>query len=137
MALKWRDSFSCDIKEIDDQHKRLFELGSNLYTLASLKDEYDHYDEIVQIIEELKSYTEYHFEYEENLMLQYNYSEYETHKLEHKAFINSLVKLEKEDLDVHQAQSIMKLIVFVTDWITAHIMKTDMKYKEFFKEKGK
>lgn len=136
MALKWKDSFSCNVKEIDNQHKRLFEIGASLFTIASLNDEFDHYDEILKIIGELKDYTVYHFGYEEKLMKELGYSEFDEHKAEHEAFIRKVLKFESEDLDVKQAESVMNLIVFVADWVTAHILKTDIKYKPFFNSKG-
>ena len=136
MALKWKDSFSCNIEEIDNQHKRLFEIGSNLFAIASLSGDFDHYDEVSKIIGELKNYTIYHFGYEEELMLKLNYPKFDEHKAEHQAFIRKVLKFEQEDLDIKQAESVMNLIVFVADWVTAHILKTDIQYKDFFNSNG-
>lgn len=136
MALKWKDTFSCNIREIDDQHKKLFQIGSELFELASLKDNADHYDEIMKIINELKDYTIYHFNYEENLMEKHFYRNYAEHKIEHEAFIKAIAKIENSDLDAHQSASVMKLIIFISDWITSHILKTDIQYKDFFNQKG-
>lgn len=136
MALKWKDSFSCNIEEIDLQHRKLFEIGANLFTIASVNDSYDHYDEILKILGELKDYTVYHFGYEEKLMQEFGFQGYSEHKAEHEAFIRKVLKFESEDLDVKQAESLMKLIVFVADWVTSHILKTDMLYKDFFNSKG-
>ncbi|HEX9059578.1 MAG TPA: bacteriohemerythrin [Clostridia bacterium] len=136
MALKWKDTFSCNIHEIDNQHKKLFQIGSNLFELASLKDNADHYDEIMKIINELKDYTIYHFNYEEKLMEEHFYRNYAEHKIEHEAFIKAITKIENSDLDAHQSASVMKLIIFISDWITSHILKTDIQYKDFFNQKG-
>lgn len=132
MALRWRDSFSCNVEEIDNQHKKLFEIGSNLHTMAPTCIKNDHYDEIKAIINELKEYTIYHFGYEEKLMQELDFSGYVEHKYEHKAFIRKVLKFEQEDLDIKQVESVMNLVTFVTDWIATHILKTDMKYKDFF-----
>lgn len=136
MALKWRDSFSCNVKEIDEQHKKLFEIGSHLHAIAPICVKNDTYDEIIQILNELKEYTVYHFAYEEKLMLELNYGGYEEHKCEHDALIRKILKFEQEDLDLKQIDSVMNLLVFVTDWVTAHILKTDMMYKDYFNSKG-
>jgi hemerythrin len=136
ISLKWKDYFSCNITEIDGQHKKLFEIGDHLFTLASLNDQYDHYDEIIGIINELKDYTIYHFGYEEKLMIEYSYPYYAEHKAQHEAFIEKVLKFEKEDLDAHQNESVLQLVAFVADWISSHILKTDTLYKDFFNEKG-
>jgi hemerythrin len=36
------------------------------HDLALAKDNYDHYDEIMEILQELKDITAYHFSYENN-----------------------------------------------------------------------
>lgn len=136
MVFKWKDLYSCNIAEIDNQHKKLFEIGSRIFTLASLKDGYDHYDEIIAILEQLKDYTVYHFNYEEKLMESYKYENHETHKIQHDFFIKKLQKLEKRDIEGKQNESLMEIIAFVADWISGHILKTDMQYKEFFNSRG-
>ncbi|RCX09619.1 hemerythrin [Anaerobacterium chartisolvens] len=133
---EWKANYSCNIEEIDNQHKKLFEIAARLYDLASLKDEYDHYDEIVAIINELEEYTVYHFAYEEKLMLESNYKDYETHKIEHDFFIKKIKRLEKMDMEEDQSNSVMKMIEFVADWISAHILKVDINYKEHFNSRG-
>jgi len=136
MLFKWKDNYSCNISGIDNQHKKLFEIGSRIFDLVSLNDGYDHYDEIMNILNELKDYTIYHFSYEEELMKEHNYEDYESHKIEHDFFIKKLMRLEKSDLEDNQNEALMKIITFVADWISGHILKTDMKYKTFFNDKG-
>lgn len=136
MALKWRDCFSCNVKEIDNQHKKLLELGSELHTIATSCIKCDHHDEIKKIINALKEYTVFHFGYEEKLMLESNFSGYLEHKYEHEEFIKKVLRFEQEDLDINQIESVMSLITFVSNWIASHILKTDMQYKDFFNSKG-
>lgn len=136
MIFKWKDAYGCNIQEIDSQHKRLFEIGSKVFEVASLKDEFDHYDEIINILEELKEYTVYHFAYEEKLMQENNYEGYEEHKVEHDFFIKKIKRIERKDLENAQSEAILDIIAFVADWVSNHILKTDMNYKKFFNEKG-
>lgn len=133
---EWKNSYSVNVKEIDLQHQKLFEIGSRLYDIVSLKDDTDHYDEITAILEELFDYTVYHFGFEENLMKEKNYSEYEKHKIEHDFFIKRIRKIGNTDLDQNQNESMMKIVEFVADWISGHILETDAQYIAFFKEKG-
>lgn len=133
---RWRNEFSCNVEEIDNQHKRLFEIGGKLYDLVSLGNEYDHYDEIMKILEELREYTEYHFLYEEKLLQDQGYEQYDIHKIEHDFFIKKLKRLENLNIDEKQDESVMQIITFVADWISSHIMKTDIQYKEHLNSRG-
>ena len=133
---RWRDEFSCNVKEIDNQHKKLFEIGGRLYELVSLGNGYDHYDEIMAILTELKDYTVHHFTYEEGIMKDHGYEQYEIHKIEHDFFIKKISRLENLNIDEKQDESLMKIISFVADWISSHIMKTDMQYKGYLNSKG-
>ncbi len=134
--LKWKDTFSCNIAEIDNQHKRLFELGGKIFDAASLKDDYDHYDEIMEILNELTEYTVYHFKFEEDLMTKYGYSNFETHKFEHDFFVKKVQKIGKRDLEGAQNEALLEIVEFVANWVAEHILKTDMQYKDFFNSKG-
>lgn len=136
MSFKWKDEYKCDVSNIDEQHQRLFEIGSRIYYMASLKDGIDHYDEIISVMEELKEYTQYHFDFEEKLLLKNDYPQYEIHKIEHDFFIKKIQRIGKKDLEDQQNEAIMELISFVADWITSHILKTDFQYKEFLNQKG-
>ncbi|MCY6371870.1 bacteriohemerythrin [Clostridium ganghwense] len=134
--LKWKQQYSCNIVEIDKQHKTLFELGQKLYDIISLKDDFDHYDELMNALEEMKNYTIYHFNYEEKVMEQYNYPELEKQKKEHKAFIDKIIAMKKKDIDEDQYKVCMEMLMFIADWIEKHILKSDMNYKKFLNEKG-
>jgi hemerythrin len=136
IMFEWKNSFSCKIKDIDEQHIKLFEIGARLYDIVSLNDETDHYDEITSILEELADYTEYHFSFEEKMMEKEGYADFELHKIEHDFFIKKIKKLEKSDIDENQKDAMLKMVAFVADWISSHILITDVQYITFFNEKG-
>lgn len=133
---KWKEAYSCNIQEIDKQHKRLFELGAEVNEIISLKDELDHYDEIIKVLNELKDYAVYHFGYEEELMAQYGFKELEEHKTEHAAFVNKISAFFSKDIDADQRKIKMDIIIFIADWIEKHILQTDQKYKVYLNLKG-
>lgn len=134
MAIRWRDQYSVKNAEIDRQHKRLFEIGGSLYDIVSARDELDHYDEILRIMEDLRSYTVYHFEFEEALMRQKGYPLLDAHMEEHATFIAELGRNTGADLDANQKETVLQLVMMVTDWITAHIMRTDMQYSDLLRD---
>lgn len=132
MIFKWNERFCMGIEEINKQHKRLFEIGSELYELVLLRDGEDNYDEIVRLIYDLKDYTIYHFNYEEQLMDKYGYIGMKEHKQEHNSFIDKISELEYKDIDMGQKKVMLEIIDFIANWITNHILKTDSKYKDVF-----
>ncbi len=134
--ITWKEEFSVNFEEIDNQHKRLFEIGSKIYDIIELNDNCDHYDEIMEILNELTDYTVFHFEYEENLLKNLGYTELEHQKFEHMFFVKKLRKLASKDIDKDQTESASDIAKFVIDWVSGHILKSDMKYKDFLKEKG-
>lgn len=134
---EWKDVYSVKISEIDSQHKQLFKIGENLATAIKISNtETDHYDEIVRLINELKSYTVYHFQHEESIMRKIGYANYENHKAEHDAFIEKISELQKQDIYINQKNAMMNILTFLLDWISKHILKSDMAYTNQFKENG-
>ena len=72
---EWKDEYSVNVKDIDEQHKRLFEIGAKIYEVAVLDDQYDHYDEIMAIMSDLTEYTVFHFDFEEKLLSSCGYDQ--------------------------------------------------------------
>lgn len=67
----WKKEFELGISSIDDQHKRLLEIGNRINELLiNHEEDDDNYDEIFTVIEELKDYTVYHFNTEEELFIK-------------------------------------------------------------------
>ena len=134
--IRWKDSFSCNIADIDLQHKKLFEIGERIYDAASIRDEYDHYDEIMGILNQLAEYTIYHFKFEEALMAKYNYPGFEPHKIEHDFFVKKVQRIARRDLEDGQNETMLEIVNFVADWIAQHILKSDFSYKDYLNSKG-
>lgn len=138
MYFEWREEYRTGIDAIDKQHSHLLEIGAKIFDLANTDDGYDHYDEIMEVLDELKDYTVYHFGYEEDLMERYGYERYEPHKFQHYFLTKKIEKFDKEryDIDEKQNEAVLKLAEFISDWVTNHILGEDMQYKDFFKSKG-
>jgi len=128
MYFKWKDEYCTGIEAIDNQHRHLMEIGSKIFDLAYADDGCDHYDEIMEVLGELKDYTVYHFGYEEELMVRYGYERYEPHKFQHFFLTKKIEKFEeeKQEIDDRQKDTILKLAEFLSDWVTNHILKEDM-----------
>ncbi len=136
MSFQWKERYNLGIAEIDSQHKKLFEIGSRVYELAISNDSYDHYDEVLGMLNELLEYTEYHFNYEEEIMKKYNYVEFNQQKEDHEYYVQKIKSIASKDIDADQQKAIIEIVDFLSEWISSHIIFSDRKYAMFFKEKG-
>jgi len=136
MSFKWKEDYSCNTLDIDTQHKKLLEIGDRIVDLAMGSQDSDYYDQIMEVLVELKDYTVYHFGFEEKLMDKYGYYKSEEHKFEHLFFIKKVEKIERKDIDGQQQEAIMALLKFVADWVTSHIMLQDKEFGAFLKTVG-
>jgi hemerythrin-like metal-binding protein len=84
---------------------------------------------------DLLSYALYHFETEEDLMIQYGYNETsaedaERHQNEHRAFSSRVVAV-REGLKGGIMISREDLLSFLNNWLVNHILNTDKKLANF------
>ncbi len=123
--LKWNDNYLIGVEIIDNQHKELFRIATSADDL--LKNEFytDKYDKIVEIINELKDYTVIHFKTEEKYMLDIGYKRFLSHKAKHTDFIQSVNKINLENVDEQQDEYIASIIEFAVNWIVEHIYEND------------
>jgi len=128
----WNDSLSVGINSIDDQHKKLVQMLNTLYDAL----EQNHGKDVIQeIFEGLTIYTNKHFAYEEELFTEYNYPESASHIADHDTLIEEVMAL-KEKLENGDKKINIKVMSFLKEWLTNHILKTDMACSAFLKSKG-
>ena len=134
-AFQWKEEYNLNIEEIDRQHKKLMEIGRRAYDIAVIDDGYDRYDEIITILDELLEYTKYHFEYEENMLKQYNYEHIHNQEEEHAFYVYKINEVaSREDIDDNQRKVVLEIIDFLSEWISKHIMVADREYAVFLKK---
>lgn len=133
MALmNWESKFSVGIKEIDDQHKKLFDLINSLHdAMKAGKGK----DALGKVLIELVNYTVYHFGTEEKLFQKYAYPETTAHKKEHADLTKQATEL-KAKFEKEGGAITIDVMNFLRDWLNNHILKIDMKYVPFLKSKG-
>jgi hemerythrin len=133
MALiNWNDSFSVHVKEIDQQHQKLVSMINELHdAMKQGKGK----DVMGKILDGLSGYTATHFKTEEQYFAQFGYSETDSHKKEHIAFIQKISDF-KEEYEKGKLGLSIEAMVFLSDWLQNHLKVTDIKYSQFFNEKG-
>jgi hemerythrin len=125
--ITWRDEFSIGVSEIDDQHRQLFDIANRAYALLKNQLLVDKYDAIVAIIDELKEYTAYHFNCEQEYMARIGYKRLLSHKVLHDDFIEKVNSVNLNKIDEDQRQYLLDILEFVVKWIEGHILGQDKK----------
>ena len=121
-----KEKYMTKIPKINMEHEKLFEIGERAYQLLIDKYDIDKYDKIVAVIEELKAYTIYHFNAEEEYMVSINYKRLFTQKIDHTFFIKKLEDFNLNDVDNNQDEAIMKILTFLNQWLGNHIVEKDL-----------
>jgi hemerythrin-like metal-binding protein len=122
MALiKLEDSLKLDIPEIDSQHETIISLVNQLHeAMLQGADK----STLSGLLSQLLEQTQNHFAYEEELMFQYNYPEYEAHKSEHQRLMQHLVDL-TERYEGGELLLSFAVELELKGWTVVHIEKSD------------
>lgn len=123
------EEYYTGIAFVDEEHKELFRIIEDVNQVIVHEYVHDKYDEIVRLLEELKNYTHYHFNDEEEYMEKIGYAGLEAQKQAHDVFIRRLEELDLEEIDDHQQQTLEELMEFLTGWLVNHILHMDKKIK--------
>ena len=133
---QWKDKFSVGIEKFDKQHKKLLEIGRELYyAFDNVEEGIDQYDKIIKILKEMHDYTVYHFDSEEEILKKYDYPHLEEHQEAHEKFIKKIEEIDPKEIDLNQKEFSMELLNFIATWIESHIMGEDQKYMSYLEDK--
>ncbi len=127
VLLNFSDKYCTGVDFIDQEHRRLFEILSDLDELNRKEYLSDRYDAVVDVIEELKDYTVKHFQDEERYMESIQYEGLAVQQNLHQSFIDKIENINLDDMDENQQGYIDELIDFLANWLINHIMKMDQK----------
>ena len=130
--LEWDEKYSVGVKEIDDQHKRMFVVINELLDLISANTPEEN---LGIVIDGLIKYKIFHFSTEEKYFKEFNYDGAEEHIQKHKEF-NDKLALMKKKYPTYTIEFAFELVDFLEDWLTDHLMVMDQKYKKCFHEHG-
>ena len=114
-------------EQLDQDHRKMFELlNKGIYLL---QDEFitDKYDNIKEIFEELLDYSNTHFAREEGYMMKIRDAELIMQRVQHNHFRNELWKLVGKSIDEfdEQIDVLNETLNFLTEWLYRHIIGSD------------
>jgi hemerythrin-like metal-binding protein len=128
----WKQEYSVGNREIDEQHKRLVGLINQLHDAMKAGGRHE---DLMKIMNELVDYTRYHFSHEEKLMQKAGYRDLAAHQRVHRAMVEQVEKL-KQEAGTSRAGFSIKLMGFLKNWLTDHILGSDQKYASSLKSVG-
>lgn len=125
-SISWNNSLLLNIPIIDNQHKTLFKLFDELILLDK---EEDKDNKILPTLIELQRYSIYHFDTEEALMREANWSKLEIHLSQHKLFKN---KCNEFIFEYNYGNKVLveQMVLFLQKWLIIHISEVDANYAE-------
>lgn len=125
--IKWSDDFIIDNGKIDEQHKTIITLVNLLFD--------ENYSDVQRTVTLplIIEYMERHIAYEEDLMIDIKYPYIDEQKEHHQHF-SALIKdfeseRNKSELISEEEKEYLRI------WWGDHILKEDMKYKPYLKNK--
>ena len=130
MKYEFTKDYHTGIDFIEEEHAKLFEIANRAYDLLTNQFVTDKYDAIVAVLEELRDYTKYHFNHEEEYMKSINYPKRFSQLHQHTQFINKLESYNLKEIDVNQQEGLMEILDFLALWLQSHIKGMDKKIGE-------
>lgn len=130
--LEWKDSYNIGVKEIDNQHRGLFDLISRLFTSRLYEPDGKYF---LLTLDKFVEYAQLHFSTEERYMQEAQYPKLAEHRHEHELFIAQVSKL-VQDVENKEPDIENKTLNFLKDWYLAHILGTDRELEKPFRAKG-
>lgn len=120
-AIKWTPDLSVGNEEIDDDHRRLFELLEMLHVdmRSGLVNQ-----ETQAIVDALLHYAESHFSREEAFMRFINYPQFPAHQAAHTRFVSELQALQSR-IARGARTPVLDIDQFLTEWLRNHVLVMD------------
>ena len=119
------------VPEIDDEHKRLFELIGEIDT--ALKNDVDTVSTAMGLLNELKQYAVTHFAHEETYMTTIKDPELPRQQKEHQTFDDKVNSYRFSDITDNESakELILELLDYLSRWLMSHILGSDILIGQF------
>jgi len=133
-GIAWSDSYKLGEENVDSQHRKLFELLSDLVAACMDGSELE---KVKETLDFLVGYTVQHFNDEEALQVMCGYPDYERHKQLHEDFKVTVGGLVKEFNESGSSTELSHdLNIIVVKWLVNHIQGEDKKIGKHIRESG-
>lgn len=130
-VIKWDETCSVGVRELDDAHRRLFGIGNRMIR-AVIEKKGDL--ETNEVIDEMIEYAEKHFRREEELLDATHYPSRAQHHAIHQRLMNDILLFKSQYI----ARNVdgAAVATFLIEWIVDHIKKVDKQYAGYLAPSG-
>jgi hemerythrin len=133
MSVVWNEQYSVKVKELDNQHKKLFEIINKLDNhMRQGKGK----EILGSVLTDMVDYTKVHFAAEERILRDAGYPDYDRHKAIHEIVTEKVGTIRKKYLDGNGTHLSIEAMNYLNDWLAKHILGTDRKYSAHLMTKG-
>ncbi|MBF0175402.1 MAG: hemerythrin family protein [Magnetococcales bacterium] len=119
MNIEWSDEMSVGVASIDADHKKLVGLVNDLFSafFIGVGD-----DAVTTVLTEVIDYTQHHFAREEDFLRTHGSATLAFHAEEHRKLTEQVLAISRQGASALSED----VLLFLRDWLTHHILGTDM-----------
>lgn len=125
MDIEWKEEYNLGIEEIDFEHRIFVSIIKKIDDVVNSDTE----KSLLRLIMELKKYAAFHFQSEENTMIDVNFPDIINHKNQHERLLSKLqliiLQIEMDQIELN------KLPTFLMEWFVSHTLEEDKKLATF------
>lgn len=122
--MQWDETMSVGDPKLDSQHQTLIDLINNAFEAIQRHDEHL----LSELIDQMREYAVMHFHFEEDQMERNGYPDLDRHRELHDSFNDQVDKFQQ---DLFSKTNLSQIFVFLSRWLTTHIMSEDKQYMPF------
>jgi hemerythrin len=130
--LEWKDSYNIGVKEIDIQHRGLFDIISKLFTSRTYEPDGKYF---ILTLSKFLEYAQVHFSTEERYMEEAVYPKLVEHRNEHESFLTEAAQF-VQTVERKEQGAEDRTLEFLKNWYLSHILGTDRDLEKWFQAKG-
>lgn len=131
--MMWTPEMSVSVKVLDEDHKKLIDMINTLHEgIASGEPQ----AALEAVLEGLLRYTKFHFAREEKILAQAGFPQSAAHTSEHNLLSRRVMNLQSRFECGQSAEMSLEAMRFVKNWLTDHILGSDMTYGAFLNARG-
>ncbi len=131
--IEWNDSIIIGVPSIDEDHKKLVEMLNELFAACFAAQGPAM---LSKIVDELVSYTKYHFEHEEGILAEARYDKLEEHKAQHLELVKQVEKIQANLQQGATHKLSNDTLKFLNHWLTNHIQVEDKEFSPLLRQQN-